>query len=222
INNMTHELKTPISNISLASEALIYQSIQKTYRALSRNIGMIGDENKRLGLLVEEVLQSAVLDKGEFKLKKTAVDLHELIRGIVDKIGIQVRERNGEVEVDLEATESVVDADRVHVTNLVYNLIDNANKYSPDQPRITVRTRNRGAGVEIEVEDQGIGISRENQRKIFDRLYRVPTGNLHNAKGFGLGLNYVKIVAEKHGGEVSVDSQLNRGSRFRVYIPFTN
>lgn len=221
INNMTHELKTPISTISLACEALSDPDIGKRPESVSRYIGMIGDENKRLGMLVEEVLQSAVFDKGDFELKLEEVDIHQLLNNVVDKIGIQVRERRGTMETKLEAKMHLIQADRVHLTNVFYNLIDNANKYSQNQPHITVSSRNEGEGVVIAVTDKGIGISKENQRKIFERLYRVPTGNRHDVKGFGLGLSYVRIVIERHRGHVNVDSDLGKGSRFEVFIPST-
>ncbi len=221
INNMTHELKTPISTISLACEALSDPDIGQRPVSVSRYISMIGDENKRLGMLVEEVLQSAVFDKGDFELKREEVDLHQLLQNVVDKIGIQVKERKGLLETHLKANLYQLKADRVHLTNVFYNLIDNANKYSRQQPKISVSTRNENDGVVISIADQGIGISKENQRKIFERLYRVPTGNLHDVKGFGLGLSYVRIVTERHGGKVEVQSELGKGSRFDVFIPIT-
>lgn len=220
ISNMTHELKTPISTISLACEALQDPDISSRQGSISRYIGMINDENKRLGLLVEEVLQSAVLDRGDFKLKRQPVDTHQLISNVVDKIAIQIREKGGTIQASLEASQAELSADRVHLTNVIYNLIDNANKYSGDQPEITVSTSSDEQGLRIAVSDKGIGISRENLKKIFDKLYRVPTGNIHNVKGFGLGLHYVQIVVEKHGGQINVESQLNQGSTFEIYLPF--
>jgi len=221
INNMTHELKTPISTISLACEALVDPEIGSSQTALKRYVGMINDENKRLGLLVEEVLQSAVLDKGDFKLKKQPLNLHQLIEGVVDKIDIQIKEKKGNLFTDLQAANCEITGDAVHLTNVIYNLIDNANKYANGAPEIKVSTQNRTNGIEVAVTDNGIGISKDNLSKIFDRLYRVPTGNIHNVKGFGLGLSYVKIIVEKHAGQVYAESQLGEGSTFRFFIPFS-
>lgn len=219
INNMTHELKTPISTISLACEALQDPDISDEGPAVSRYISMISDENKRLGLLVEEVLQSAVLDRGDFKLKLEDIPMHPLISEVVDKFRIQVREKQGQIRLDLEAARDKLRVDKVHLANVIYNLIDNANKYSTGNPDITVRTRNEGNLLAIDVSDQGVGISKEDQKRVFDKLFRVPTGNRHDVKGFGLGLSYVKIIVERLGGSVSLQSQLGKGSTFTVYIP---
>jgi two-component system phosphate regulon sensor histidine kinase PhoR len=218
INNMTHELKTPISTISLACEALSDPELGKLENVKNRYIGIINSENKRLGLLVEEVLQSAVLDKGDFKLKRETMDLHHL-KDVIDKFSIQLKEKGGEVKLRLEAGNAVVEADRNHFTNVIYNLLDNASKYSKDAPMIDLKTQTRDGQLIISVCDHGIGISSENLKKVFDKLYRVPTGNVHNVKGFGLGLSYVKIITERHGGRVSVESQLGKGSTFYLEIP---
>ena len=219
INNMTHELKTPISTISLACEALGDPELSKLENVKNRYISIINAENKRLGLLVEEVLQSAVLDKGSFKLKREELDLHSLINDVVDKFSIQVKEKNGELIADLKASDVVIEADRNHLANVIYNLLDNAVKYSKDQPRLSISTCNQDGFVVIGVKDSGIGISSENLKKVFDKLYRVPTGNVHNVKGFGLGLSYVKIITERHGGRVYVESSLGQGSTFYIEIP---
>ncbi|MEZ4720374.1 MAG: HAMP domain-containing sensor histidine kinase [Flavobacteriales bacterium] len=219
INNMTHELKTPISTISLACEALSDPELSRLENVKNRYIGIINAENKRLGLLVEEVLQSAVLDKGDFKLKRESLDMHVLLEDVIDKFSIQVKEKGGELLTDFQANLTEVEADKNHMTNVIYNLLDNAVKYSKDQPQIEIATRNQEDSILISVKDSGIGISTENLKKVFDRLYRVPTGNLHNVKGFGLGLSYVKIISERHGGRVYVESQLGKGSTFFVEIP---
>ncbi len=219
INNMTHELKTPISTISLACEALNDPDVPKTDRILRTYLGMIHTENKRLGVLVENVLRSAVLDKGEMILRTEQVNLHEVVKGVVRNIAIQVKKHGGRVRTEFEAENPMIKGDPVHLTNVVYNLIDNALKYSPEAPEITIRSHNVKGGVELEFQDNGIGISKENQRKIFDKLYRVPTGNVHNVKGFGLGLSYVKAVTEKHGGTIRVESELKKGSTFYIYLP---
>lgn len=219
INNMTHEFKTPISTISLACEALKDPDIGSNQNLVNRYIGMVNEENKRLGLLVEEVLQSAVLDKGEFKLKLEELDLHYLINDIVDKVEMKVKEKNGVIITNLNATNTLVTADPVHLANVFYNLIDNANKYSKENPEITIETELEDDQLVVSIKDKGIGISKENQKKVFDRLYRVPTGNLHDVKGFGLGLSYVKIIIERLGGFVTLKSQLGKGSIFKVYLP---
>lgn len=220
ISNMTHEFKTPISTISLACEVLGDNTVEKSPERVSNYVKMIGDENKRLSLLVENILQTAILDKGQFKLKIQPMDIHLLIEQTITNIKLQVENKEGEIITGLKAKDSIVYADRVHVTNIVFNLIDNALKYSNEKPRIKISTHNDEQGVFIEVQDNGIGISKENQKRIFDTMYRVPTGNIHNVKGFGLGLSYVKAVAEKHGGSISVNSEPGRGSTFIVYLPF--
>lgn len=219
INNMTHELKTPISTISLACEALSDPELAKIETIKNRYLNIINTENKRLGLLVEEVLQSAVLDKGDFKLKKEEGDLHELLKEVIDKYQIQLKERGGKVELNLDAPNARFEFDKNHLTNVIYNLLDNAVKYSKNEPRITISTKLNAGNILLSVKDQGIGISADNLKKIFDRLYRVPTGNVHNVKGFGLGLSYVKIITERLGGKVSVESQLEKGSTFYIELP---
>lgn len=220
ISNMTHEFKTPISTISLACEVLSDKTVEKSPERISNYVKMIGDENKRLSLLVENILQTAILDKGQFKLKIQPLDLHTLIEQTIINIKLQVENKEGKITTELEAKHSIIHGDRVHVTNIIFNLIDNALKYTIGQPHINIRTSNATGGILIAVRDNGIGISRENQKRIFDTMYRVPTGNIHNVKGFGLGLSYVKAVVEKHGGSISVESELERGSEFTVYLPF--
>jgi len=220
ISNMTHEFKTPISTISLAVEVLNDKSVEKSQDRISNYVKMIGDENKRLSLLVENILQTAILDKGEFKLKIQNIDIHTLIEHTFTNIKLQVENKEGQITSQLNATKAVINADRVHITNILFNLIDNALKYSNDNPDIIVSTKNDDEGVFISVKDNGIGISKDNQKRIFDTMYRVPTGNIHNVKGFGLGLSYVKAVVEKHGGSVKVESELGKGSIFTLYLPF--
>jgi len=220
INNMTHELKTPISTISLACEVLSDAGIEKSPERTGKYVRMIQEENKRLGVLVESVLQTAILEKGRFRLKPEIVDIHELIEHAIGNIRLQVEKKDGTIGTQLEAENFSVQCDRTHVQNVVYNLLDNAIKYTPAKPAIRIATRNAPGGIEIIVSDNGVGISKENQKKIFEKLYRVPTGNVHDVKGFGLGLSYVKVIAEKHGGSVSVESEPGKGSRFFVYLPF--
>jgi two-component system phosphate regulon sensor histidine kinase PhoR len=220
ISNMTHELKTPISTISLACEVLGDADISKTKERTDRYLTMIKEENKRLGILVENVLQTALLDKGNFKLKPLNIDVHELITQAIGSVRLAVDKKEGEIYSDLRATKFEIYADRTHVQNVIYNLLDNAIKYTPGKPLIKIYTRDIAGGIEICFEDNGLGISRENQKKIFEKLYRVPTGNVHDVKGFGLGLSYVKAIVEKHGGEIFVESELGNGSIFHVRLPY--
>lgn len=219
ISNMTHEFKTPISTISLASEMLADESISQTPEKKQRYLKMIRDENKRLSVLVESILQTSILDKGEFKLKLSEVDVHEIINTAINNTHLLIGQRKGSVHTFLKAQKFKLQADRVHLTNIIFNLIDNAIKYSIDEPEITISTYNTAEGIMIQVKDNGIGISKENQRKIFDKFYRVPTGNVHNVKGFGLGLSYVLAVVLKHNGTISVNSEVNKGSTFNVHLP---
>ncbi len=219
INNMTHELKTPISTISLACEVLKDRSIPKDQERLDHYVEVINEENKRLGVLVENVLQSAVWDRPDFKLNKIELNVHELIQQVVDRSHVQLDAKKGQIETTLLATAPLLKLDRIHFTNVLYNLIDNAIKYSKDKPVIHLSTRDAEGGMVIQVSDNGIGISKENQKKIFEKLYRVPTGNLHDVKGFGLGLSYVKAIVDQHDGEIQVKSQLNQGTTFSIFIP---
>ncbi|MBI3509589.1 MAG: HAMP domain-containing histidine kinase [Bacteroidetes bacterium] len=221
ISNMTHELKTPISTISLACEVLGDEDVTKTKERKDRYLSMIKEENKRLSVLVENVLQTAILDKGNFKLKPVPFDMHELIRAAIANVQLSVDKKQGSISCELRAEHSQIVADRTHIQNVIYNLIDNAVKYTPEKPKISIITSDLPGIFEFCVQDNGIGISRENQKKVFEKLYRVPTGNIHDVKGFGLGLSYVKAIIEKHGGQVWVESEPGQGSRFCVRLPFT-
>ena len=222
INNMTHEFKTPISTISLASEVLNDKTIVKSEEATEKYLDIIRNENKRLAGMVETILQAAILDKGELKLKIQEVDVHEVISDVVQSMRLQIQNKNGEVTMNLEAQRYSLFADRMHLGNIIYNLIDNAIKYCKLEPRIVVSTQNTNDELIISVQDNGIGIIKEDQKKIFETFYRVHTGNVHNVKGFGLGLSYVKAVAEKHGGHALVNSEIGKGSTFIVYLPFNS
>lgn len=220
VNNLTHELKTPISTIGLACEALADPSIPRTEEQVRSYVGMIRDENKRLGALVENVLQSAVLDSGHMVLKVVDLDLHALVHDVIRSSSILVSRRSGRIDTDLQAEIHHVQGDRIHLTNLLYNLIDNAVKYTRSEPHIRISSRSNATHLIISVADNGIGIAPSEQRKIFDRLYRVPTGNIHNAKGFGLGLSYVRTVVERHHGRITVESTPGQGSIFHIQLPF--
>lgn len=222
INNMTHEIKTPISTISLACEALGDKDIQKSEVLYQNYISVINEENRRLGNLTERILQSATLEKGEILLKMIEVDIHELIEEAIKNIQLQVEKKGGRIIKRLNAENHILQADRVHITNIIFNLLDNANKYTRDVPEIVVTTENSYSGLLISVKDNGPGISKSNQKRIFEKLYRIPTGNIHNVKGFGLGLSYVKAIVEKHGGKITLESELNNGSKFIIYLPVEN
>jgi two-component system phosphate regulon sensor histidine kinase PhoR len=220
VNNMTHEFKTPIATISLASEMLQKPSILASEEKARKYTSIIYDENQRLRNQVEHILQIAVLDREQFKLRKDDTDVHVVIEELVEQFNLLVKEKAGKISLRLNASLSLVEADPMHLRNMVSNLLDNANKYSPGKPDILIQTENTGSGILVSVEDKGIGISHENQKHVFKKLYRVPTGNVHDVKGFGLGLYYVKTMAEAHGGWVNVRSEPNKGSRFEFYLPF--
>lgn len=222
INNMTHEFKTPISTVSLACEALQDKDIRRDDAFISRYVKVIKDENSRLGGQVEKVLQMATLDKKSFDLRHEKVDVHQIIETALSHVELVVEKRNGKIAQSLDASESYVLTDEVHLTNIIINLLDNAVKYSPDAPELTVKTRNSGNGLYITIADKGIGMTREVTRKIFDKFYRAPTGNLHNVKGFGLGLTYVKTMTEALNGRISVKSSPGKGSSFEIYLPAEN
>jgi two-component system phosphate regulon sensor histidine kinase PhoR len=220
INNMTHEFKTPISTISLACEALSDKEFQKSEELASSYINIVSEENKRLGQMAEKILQSAIIEKGELKPRRDRIDIHKVITDVIRNIGIQVEIRDGSLASNLKAVESTILGDRVHLTNIIYNILDNANKYTPRKPQIVVTTENIKGGIVISIEDNGIGISKTHQKKIFEKLYRVPTGDIHDVKGFGLGLSYVKFMVEKHGGKITVESDLSKGTKFKIFLPF--
>jgi two-component system phosphate regulon sensor histidine kinase PhoR len=219
INNMTHELKTPISTISLACQALGDPDIKSKKGIVDNYINVIADENKRLAMVVENVLRTAVMDKGELKLEIVDINVNEVVDQVLQNMKIQLEQKGGSFITDLQATNTLVQADKIHFTNVVFNLVDNALKYTKKIPVIKVGTRDEAQGIVVFVEDNGIGISKENQKKIYEKLYRVPTGNIHNVKGFGLGLSYVKAIVDKHNGWIKVKSELNKGSRFEILIP---
>ena len=220
INNMTHELKTPISTISLACEALNDVDICSDGKIKSNYVNIINQENQRLGLLVERVLKSATWDKTDLKLNRESFNLHDVIKNVADNINIQITSKNGVIYQKLNAENPILKADKVHITNLIYNLLDNANKYSPKTPEITIETKNLREGILLCVNDKGSGIKKENLTKIFEKFYRVPTGDVHNVKGFGLGLNYVKAIVDKHQGEIKATSEYGKGTKFQIYLPF--
>lgn len=219
ISNMTHEFKTPISTISLACEAMNDPAMMGGNTEPSAPfVKMISEENKRLGNLVEAILQSAVIDRGELKVKNEKVPVVEVIQGVAKTASFRIAGSDGELVLQLPAEEVYIQTDRMHFTNMVNNLVDNAIKYSKEKIHVTVKLTVFENRLELSVIDKGIGIKREHISKIFDKLYRVPTGNVHNVKGFGLGLSYVKALVDLFGWEIHVTSQYGEGSEFRVTI----
>ena len=218
INNMTHELKTPISTIGLSSEMILRNDFTNDPDRLKRYAEIIYKENKRLENQVERVLNVAKLDKEKLVLKKSMIHLHEIIEEAKDTFeGNQIED--GTIQLDLNAEIDEIEADEVHITNVIFNLIDNAIKYSNKEIVIKIRTYMIKKQIFIEVEDHGLGIKKDNQRIIFDKFYRVPTGNIHNVKGFGLGLYYVKLIIEEHEGSIEVKSTLGKGTTFTICLP---
>ena len=219
INNMTHEFKTPIATIMLSSELLMKPEINRFPYKTRRYASVIYDENARLQKQVEQVLQVSVLEKGQYRLKLQELDLHMIIRRMAEYFAVTVHQRGGTISQELGAGKHFIRGDKVHISNIISNLLDNAIKYSPGQPEITISTRNKPGRMIIGISDKGIGLSHENRDLIFKKLYRVPTGNVHDVKGFGIGLYYVKTMVEAHEGSIGLMSELNKGSTFIVEFP---
>jgi len=223
INNMTHELKTPISTIRLSSETLLSEYENMDSEKLLKYSSIIYKENKRLEQQVERVLNVAKLDKGEVKFENTVFDIHEVIEEAKDNLEYnQLEELNGKIILEINGENCLVYGDEVHITNVIYNLLDNAIKYCTKVPHITISSKNIKNKFQLTVADNGKGIAKDNQKYLFDKFYRIPTGNLHDVKGFGLGLFYVKSIVEKMNGEVSVKSILGKGSSFMITLPLNN
>ena len=218
INNMTHELKTPISTISLACEALVDEDLSSKTQNRNRFINTIAEENKRIGTLVENVLQSAVIEKEDLELKIELLDLNAIIKKAIKNIELQLNKNNGELTLDLNAKNTLIEADKIHITNVIYNLLDNAIKYAKEKPVINIESSDVINGVIIKVKDNGIGIAKDQQLKVFEKLYRIPTGDIHNVKGFGLGLSYVKSIIDKLKGNIKVESNIGEGSTFIIEL----
>jgi two-component system phosphate regulon sensor histidine kinase PhoR len=216
INNMTHEFKTPVSTIMIASEALRDDEIIQDKNRVAKLASIIYEENVRLGSHIERVLNIARIEKNDFKLDIKPVDVNELITAVLDSMSLKLQKYNATVTLQLDAEHAVINADELHFTNVLYNLIDNAIKYSRNAPEITVSTLNRNADLIIRVADKGIGMTRDQQSRIFEQFYRVPTGNLHDVKGFGLGLSYVNTIVKRLGGVISVRSEKDKGSEFEL------
>ncbi len=219
INNMTHELKTPIATISLASQMLEDTGVSNTPNTIAHVAKVISQESKRLGFQVEKVLQMAVFNEGKLKLKFRELHLNEIVNKVYTNFEIRVKSKNGVLSADLSASMDEINGDEVHITNVIFNLLDNALKYSKEEPQIKLATVTKKDFVVISVKDNGIGIAKDHQNQIFERFFRVPTGNVHDVKGFGLGLSYVKKIVDAHNGKIKVESILNKGTKFSLYFP---
>ncbi|MCU0389805.1 MAG: HAMP domain-containing histidine kinase [Thermoflexibacter sp.] len=224
INNMTHEFKTPISTIAISADVLGNPQIIQYPERLANYVSIIKNENNRLKNQVERVLQLAKLEKKELELKKEQFDLHLFIKEATASFALKIKEgklenKTGELVYYLHATHALIDADKVHLTNLVYNLLDNSTKYCDEAPHIEITTQNQGNYILLSFKDNGIGIEKKYQKRIFEKFFRVPTGNLHDVKGFGLGLNYVKSVVEAHKWKISLESRVGEGCKFDLWIP---
>jgi two-component system phosphate regulon sensor histidine kinase PhoR len=220
INNMTHELKTPIATINLASEALLEQVRKDENAVAERYNRIIFEENQRLRRHVERILNIALLEKSGFSLKLKAVDLHELVSKAAHQTELMVQKKQGQLQLKLLAGKHVMQLDEMHMLNVLTNLIDNALKYCQRQPEVAIQTSSTDSEIVIEVRDNGIGMTPAQLKKIFEKFYRVPTGDVHDVKGFGLGLSYVQSIIELHGGKVEVQSEAGQGSTFILTIPF--
>ena len=220
INNMTHEFKTPIATISLASDTIMNSKVINDEKSVRHFIGMIKKENSRMNKQVETILQIASLDKKEIDFVYESTSVHSIIEMAVDSIEIQIQQRQGNLKMELNAANDVILGDAEHLMSLVHNLLDNAIKYSHEAPEILVNTESRDEGIVLSVADKGIGMSKSVQSKIFERFYRQSSGNVHDVKGFGLGLNYVRAIVDAHKGVINVFSEPGKGSRFEIYLPF--
>jgi two-component system, OmpR family, phosphate regulon sensor histidine kinase PhoR len=221
INNMTHEFKTPIATISLAVDAMRNEKVLQDREKLGYFSTIIKEENKRMNRQVETILKASQLEKQEVDLNLKPVHVHDVIKDVVENFALQLEEKQGKAELLLNAQNDLVDADEVHLSNLVNNLFDNALKYSKENtpPFVKLTTQSNGKKFIIRIEDNGIGMNRETLKRIFERFYRAHTGNLHNVKGFGLGLSYVKTMVEAHHGDIKAESTLGKGSTFVIEFP---
>jgi two-component system phosphate regulon sensor histidine kinase PhoR len=221
INNMTHEFKTPIATISLAVDAMRNEKVIQDRDKMGYFSGIIKEENQRMNRQVETILKASQLEKQEVDLNLKPVHVHEVIKDVVDNFVLQLEDKQGKVELNLEATQDLISADEVHFSNLVNNLVDNAVKYAKENvpPVIKLSTQSNAKHFTMRIEDNGIGMNRDTVKRIFERFYRAHTGNVHNVKGFGLGLSYVKTMIEAHDGDIKAESTLGKGSTFTIDLP---
>jgi len=222
LNNMTHEFKTPLTNIALAGKMIIKDSNIKQEEKIKHYSGIILEENEKLRLQVEQVLSMTALERGEIPLSKTEIDFHQLINDAIKCISIQIENKQGNLKLNLKANAFVVWGDKNHLTNVLCNLIDNAIKYSKEKPEISIHTSNINHNLILAISDNGIGIEKEYLKKVFAKFFRVPTGNVHDVKGFGLGLAYVKKIVELHGGTIELQSEKGKGTSFTIILPTIN
>lgn len=221
INNMTHEFKTPVSTISLACEMLSDASMRTNETLLARYLQIIQDENERLGLQIEKVLQIARLERHDFSIRVENVNIHQLIDSVLQNFTLQIEQKTGTIHTQLDAQQPIIEIDKTHISNVLSNLIDNAIKYSPDVLHIEITTETADRGIILTVSDKGHGISKDTISKIFDKFYRVPTtGDVHDVKGFGLGLSYVKTMIDAHYGMIKVNSEPSKGTTFIIFLPY--
>lgn len=219
INNMTHEIKTPIATIGLACEMLSDDTVSQDVDSRRNFIGIVADENQRMRVLVETILQSAKMSNKNFSIKLSEVDINPIINKVIQSFKLTLSNRGGQIETHLDAVPSVVMADELHLTNLVYNLVDNGIKYSTGAPHIIISTAIENGHFLLHVKDHGVGISKADQKHVFEKFYRVSTGDVHNVKGFGIGLNYVAQVVRLHHGHITLDSEPGKGSTFTISLP---
>ena len=219
INNMTHEFKTPLATISLAVDALRNEKVMQDRQKSNYFSGIIKEENKRMNKQVETILQAALSERQELQLNLQPIHVHQIILDVVENFQLQLEDKQGKADLQLNARNDLLEADEVHFTNLITNLIDNALKYSKDHVQIKITTHSSNKNLVIRMEDNGIGMTKETQRRIFEKFYRAHTGNIHNVKGFGLGLSYVKSVVDAHHAKIKVDSIVGRGTTFTMDFP---
>ena len=218
INNMTHEFKTPIATISLAIDAIRNEKVQNDKVKLNYFSGIIKEENKRMNKHVETILQAALMEKQELQLKLEKLHIHTIIKQVLENYELQLKDKQATVQLQLNAKNDIVNADEVHFTNMISNLVDNAIKYSKGNLNLKITTHSTNKLFLISIEDNGIGMTKENAKRIFEKFYRVHTGNIHNVKGFGLGMSYVKTVIDAHKGIIKVDSVLGKGTTFTIEV----
>jgi two-component system phosphate regulon sensor histidine kinase PhoR len=221
INNLTHEFKTPIASVLLASGILNKEYDQIDEGKRKNYLNLISHESRRLEGQVDKILQIAMIDSGNFTLEKKLLNVHDVISRVLESMMILVGERNGKIKLNLEASNPLVMADETHLVNIISNLVDNALKYTRLNPNIEITTSDREDGVQITIRDNGIGIGKEIQKYVFDKFYRAQGGDVHNVKGFGLGLSYVKKIIEAHKGRIDLNSSINQGTEFRLFFPLT-
>lgn len=221
INNMTHEFKTPISTVSLASEAIIKPEIISDKEKVTRYNQMIMDENARMRNQVEKILQMTVLEKGDYELELSDIDIHDLLTDVVENVTLRVESLSGSITSDFAAENHVIEGDELHLSNIFHNLLDNAIKYSHKNPTIEISSRNERNGIVIGIRDQGVGIDEKSRRLVFNKYYRVPSGNVHDVRGFGLGLSYVKLMIDAHGGTIRLESEPGQGTMVELFFPFS-